>query len=71
MATKLGNRFDFRWSTKDAYKGEQFMDWLNENRVEFEITLKDFTAKRKEFVFEVHANRMNVTEVMRYFEEVL
>lgn len=67
----MKNKFEFKLSTKSAKKGADFMDWLNANDVEYDITLADFTAKKKEFVFLVHANRMNVTKVMRYLEEEL
>jgi len=72
MATrKMGNTFEFKWSTKNAFIGAEFMDWLNERDVDFDITLANPSAKKKEFEFYIHANRMNVTEVMRYMEEVL
>lgn len=69
----MTNRFEFKWSTKNAVLGDAFMGWLKAMNVDFDVELADFTAKKEnyEYVFKIHANRMNVCEVMRYLDEEL
>ena len=66
----MNNRFEFKWSSTNVYDAEMFMDFLNDEQIDFDITLANFQSKVKKFVFLVHANRLNVTKVTRYFESI-
>ena len=65
----MTQKFEFKKTFKSPYKAEALMDFLNTEKIDYDITLADFTAKIKEYVFLIHANRLNVTKVMRYFGE--
>jgi hypothetical protein len=62
----MKNKFEFVLKTKSATKGCELMDWLNENEIQFEVTL----GEPKQYVFNILANRLNVATVERYLNEV-
>lgn len=64
--------FEFVYKTDNAYVGERLMDWLDDNAVNYDIKLADFTATEHfEYVFDIHATNLNVCVVKRCLEEEL
>lgn len=63
----MKNKFEFVIETKNATKGCELMDWLEVNKVDFNVALG---KSKKQYVFNILANRLNVVSVKRYLTEV-